>query len=125
MIFRRKGLTADQLRASKPARNPEVTFTTDEEGGIQLEAPLDHSARGKFAGMLARKLKVPASRKFELEPVGAYVWELCDGSQTFETIAKKLRERFKMNRLEAEAALAAFLQMLGRRGLITIAVKKR
>ncbi len=59
-------------------------------------------------------------RTFELEPIGAFVWGLCDGQRTVEGIARALREQFKLNRVEAEAALVAFLQTLSRRGLITL-----
>lgn len=63
-------------------------------------------------------------KSFELEPVGALVWSLCDGRHTFESISQKLRDRYKMNRLEADAALSAFLKMLGQRGLITVDAPK-
>jgi hypothetical protein len=52
--------------------------------------------------------------------VGAFVWSLCDGEHSFAQIVQELRSEYKMNRLEAETALAAYLQTLGQRGLITL-----
>jgi hypothetical protein len=60
-----------------------------------------------------------------LEPVGAFVWSLCDGKHTFEGISRKLREEFKLSRLESDASLSAFLQMLSQRKLITMMVAEK
>ncbi|MBX3118834.1 MAG: PqqD family protein [Fimbriimonadaceae bacterium] len=118
----RRGPSAKTFRASKPMRNPVVTIAAQTDEGTVLECPVKED-RG-WVGKLARVSKHPATKRFELEPVGAYVWELCDGKHTFEGIARKIGERFKMNRLEAETALAAFLRMLGQRGLITLKLPK-
>ena len=67
-------------------------------------------------------MKVSDTKKFELEPVGAFCWQLFDGQNTVETISRKLREAYKMNRLEADASLNAFLQMLSAKSLITLQV---
>jgi len=76
-------------------------------------------------GKLAAKAGRPDQKQFELEPIGAFVWNLCDGKHTFEGISKKLREHFKLNRLEADASLSAFLQMLSQRKLITMMVSQK
>lgn len=112
-------IPAETLRASKPARSPAVKEETMADGSVILTAPLSLQGRGYLA-RLAKKMNAPETKSFELEPVGAFVWSLCDGKHTFDAISRKLRERFKMNRLEADAALSAFLEMLGRRGLVTL-----
>ena len=123
LFSRKTQIDPSVLRKSKPTRNLAVSYEILEDGTAMLDAPL--RAQQGLAGALARKMKAPETKKFELEAVGAYVWELCDGRHTFEGIAKKLRERFKMNRLEAEASLGAFLQTLLRKGLVSIAIKDR
>lgn len=112
-------ISADQLRKSKPMRSPLVTESPGDDGALLLQAPLMMQGRG-FAGWMAKRMNAPETKTFELEPVGAFVWSLCDGKHTFDTISRKLREQYKMNRLEADAALSAFLQMLGQRRLITL-----
>lgn len=116
-------LTQEQLRKAKPERSPEVTEDRQEDGTVLLTAPLILQGRG-FMGWMAKRMKVPDRKSFELEPVGAFVWDLCDGQNTFDAISRKLRERYKMNRLEADAALTAFLQMLGQRRLIALKMGK-
>ena len=123
VIDRSENLQPDQLKKSKPLRNPDVCQEIEEDGSLLLLAPLVQQGRG-VAGMLAKWMKTPDVKKFELEPVGAFVWNLCDGRHTFEGISRALREEFKMNRLEADASLLAFLQMLSQRRLITLTVAK-
>jgi len=112
-------ISQEELRKSKPMRNPVVTQETQDDGTLLLTAPLVLQGKG-IMGTMAKRMKAPDTKTFELEVVGAFVWELCDGKHTFDTISRKLRERFKMNRLEADASLTAFLQMLGQRRLITL-----
>ncbi|MGV3618356.1 MAG: PqqD family protein [Fimbriimonas sp.] len=116
-------LTQEQLKKARPEKHPDVTEVRNEDGTLLLTAPLILQGRG-FMGWMAKKMKAPDTKSFELEPVGAFVWELCDGRNTFDAISRKLRERYKMNRLEADAALTAFLQMLGQRRLIALKMGK-
>lgn len=116
--------TAEQFRGAKPKKNPVVTEIPGEGGAIILEAPLELQGRG-FLGTIAKKMKAPDTKSFELEPLGAFVWSLCDGKNTFEAISRKLRDKFKINRMEADAALAEFLRMLGQRRLITMTLGKK
>lgn len=112
-------VSADALRRAKPAKNPAVTEAPGEDGVILLTAPLVLQGKG-YLGWMAKKMNAPDTKSFELEPVGAFVWSLCDGKHTFETISRKLQTQYKMNRLEADAALTAFLNMLGQRRLIIL-----
>jgi len=120
---RRPRLSPEQLKGAKPLRNPAVLSETIADGSEVLRAPLITQGRG-IAGWMAKRMNAPDVKTFELEPVGAFVWHLCDGQHTFETISRKLRNQFKMNRLEADASLTAFLQMLSQRRLITLMVGK-
>lgn len=116
-------LTQEELKGARPIQNPLVTEAPQDDGSILLTAPLILQGRGMM-GWMAKRMKAPDTKTFELEPVGAFVWSLCDGRHTFDAISRKLRERYKMNRLEADAALTAFLQMLGQRRLITLKMGK-
>ena len=116
-------IPVDKLRKAKPVRHPDVTWISAEDGSVLLQAPLEGQGRG-IAAILARKMNLPATKGFEMEPIGAYVWTLCDGDTTVETIGKRLQERYKMSRIEADASLGAFLQTLGQRRLIVLTVGK-
>lgn len=114
----------DALRSAKPLRNPGVTWEAMEDGSLELRCPLESYGKGLMAAF-ARRAKLPSEKKIELEPVGALVWLHCDGKHTFGEISRKLRDSYQLNRIEADAALAAFLQTLGQRRLITLMVKDK
>jgi hypothetical protein len=65
------------------------------------------------------------TRQYELEEVGSFVWGLIDGKRTFDALSRQLQSKYRMNRLEADTALEAFLKMLAERGLITLMVKTK
>ena len=119
---RRTPLSPDAFRTSMPVRNALVEVVSDNETGIVLQSPLSPGGKGLLSS-IAKATKMPDVKRFELEPTGAFVWKLCDGRHTFEGISLKLREQFKMKRVESDAALGAFLQMLAQRRLITLLVK--
>jgi hypothetical protein len=115
-------LRPEELKRSKPVRNPVAQSQELEDGSLAIEAPIEESS--SVMGVLARGMKLPAKRQFELDPMGRFVWDLCDGKTTFARIASKLRSQYKMNELEAETALTAYLQTLSKRRLIIMTVKK-
>jgi len=119
---RKPQLSPESLRKAIPLRNPDANIVAEADDSIVIEAPLRQTSTG-IVRLLAKSSKAPEMKRFEMEAVGAYVWKLCDGTQTFEGISKMLREKYKMQRVEADAALAAFLQMLAQRKLITLMVK--
>lgn len=114
-------MPVDTLRRAKPVRHPKVEWESAEDGSVLLQAPLEGQGRG-IAAILARRMNLPATKGFELESVGAFVWLQCDGATSVETIGKRLRERYKMSRVEADTALGAFLQTLSQRRLIVLTV---
>ncbi|MEJ5169998.1 MAG: PqqD family protein [Fimbriimonadales bacterium] len=119
---RRRRLEPEELRKAVPMANPAVRVVDESESGLILEAPLQVSTNRWIAGM-ARILKQPDRKRFELEPVGAFVWKSIDGRTSFEGISRKLREQYRMSRVEADAALGAFLQLLAQRRLITLWIR--
>jgi Coenzyme PQQ synthesis protein D (PqqD) len=114
---------AQRLAKAKPMRNPLVEWAENEDGSTTLKAPIEVAASG-LKGFMAKKLQLAEHKMFELEPIGGTVWACCDGQHTFEAISRKLRDRYKMNRVEADASLAAFLQMLSQRRLISMMMSK-
>lgn len=109
---------ADVLR-SVPVRNTLVEWTKEETGEVSLVIPVDQK---KHVRVLIRLMKLPSKRVVALDEVGSFVWERCDGSRTFERLTAELSERFQLTRREAEASLAEFLRILGRRGMLGFAV---
>lgn len=105
---------ADVLR-SVPIRNALIQWTKEESGEVSLVVPVDQK---KHLRLLIRLMNLPTKRVVSLDEVGSYVWEQCDGQHTFEQITQGLAERFRLTRREAEASLAEFFRLLGRRGMM-------
>ncbi|MCW3050972.1 MAG: hypothetical protein JWN14_142, partial [Chthonomonadales bacterium] len=101
----------------RPGRNSLLTWEKRETGGTLLTVPQSQKA-GKITKTVAKWLRAPTERQVELDEVGGYVWELCDGSHTVETIVQKTGRQYKMNRREAEVSVTMFLQMLHERNFI-------
>ncbi|MCS7265828.1 MAG: PqqD family protein [Armatimonadetes bacterium] len=71
-----------------------------------------------IASLLRRITSRTVYRQIELDEIGSFVWNLCDGSHTVADIAEALQKRYQLSRREAFASLAEFLSQLQRKGLI-------
>lgn len=109
----------------RPGRNALLTWETKEEGKTMLTVPLDMNKGGKLTRLLAKWMRAPSERYVELDEVGGFVWELCDGNHTVETIVQKTGKEYKMNRREAEVSVTMFLQMLHEKNYIGFYKKVR
>ena len=94
-----------QQLALKPVRAPAATLD-----GMRVKLPL----RGNW---LFRPPK-DATRNFELDEVGLFVWNLCDGQTSIEQIFRHLAAKYNLSERDAEVSTLKFLQMLARRGLV-------
>jgi len=121
MIFKSKKprLTPDQALAAKPLRLVEAEMTADEKGG-RLTVPL--KAR-KFAGWLF-KMPEGASKTFEFDAIGVFVWENIDGRTSVQQLIRKLAKKYGLSEREAAVSTNQFLQTLGRKSLIGWNVEK-
>jgi hypothetical protein len=121
-LIRRPGkLSPETLRKAKPMRNPLVE-EAEADGILTLRGPA--VLRGVLGKLLSKASNEPITKQYELEEIGAFVWSQIDGRRTFQTLSQQLQTKYKMNRLEADTSLQAFLQMLAQRGLVTLMVKE-
>jgi hypothetical protein len=106
-------VTREQQLAAKPLRTPDARKEDRPDGsGAVVKLPL----RG------GRIFRAPAgtSKSFELDEIGLFVWERCDGQTTLEQLIHALAERYRINLREAEVATMKFLETLSRKGLIAL-----
>jgi hypothetical protein len=122
LLKRPAKLSTEVLRKAKPVRNPAVEERTV-DGITVLRGPA--VLKGLIGKWVASSSKETPTKQYELEEVGSYVWSLIDGKKTVEALSRQLQAKYKMNRLEADASLEAFLKMLAERGLITLLVKTK
>ena len=99
----------------RPVRNSEIEWKTNEAGEAILTVP---RRRDRMARVISFWFKVPETRGVELDEVGTFVWSLCDGENTVESIVRKTSDQYRMNRREVEVSVTTFLQMLAERRFV-------
>lgn len=122
MFFRSKKprLSLAQTLSAKPVRLVEGAMTEREDGGGNLKVPMKQM---RWAGWL---LRVPdgASKTFELDEMGRFVWDSIDGKTSVQQMIRRLSKRYNINLREAQVSITQFLNMLTRKGLIGMHVKE-
>lgn len=114
-------LSREQSLASVPLRNQAVEVERTDAGELRLVVALRATW---WAKLLSGIFYIPKKRRFVLDEIGGFVWELCDGKRNVRDIIQALAARYKLHRKEAEVSVVAYLRQLARRGLIGIAVLK-
>jgi hypothetical protein len=125
MLFRRRKQTGPQLTreeslSAKPVLSRLVKVERSEQGQTVLQVPRRDSA---MVRAVARWFKVPPYRPVELDELGSFVIELCDGRHSVKDVVDKLAERYKLNRREAEVSTSEFVRTLARRSILALVIE--
>ena len=94
-----KPTKADVL-GGKPVRSPAAREAEVETGRWELTIPL---LAAKTGGWASRLLRVPegATKTFEIDELGKFVWDACDGKTTVTQIIRRLAKHYRLNGREA------------------------
>lgn len=114
--------TRDDIMKSRPIRNSVVKWEQSEKGEVSLIIPQKDIL---WVKIISKIFMLPNSRVVILDEVGSFVWSLCDGYNSIDTIVKALCNRYKLTHKEAETSLLEYFRKLGRRGIIGFAVTKK
>lgn len=117
---RKPGLTPEQALAAKPIRLVEAQMESTDAGG-KLKVALQNS------GWKGRLFRMPdgATKTFEFDNIGVFVWENIDGRTSVQQLIRKLSKKYKLSEREAAVSTNLFLQTLGRKSLIGWNVEDR
>jgi len=125
-MFRRKtpqpAISREQFVKSSVLPNPEVRVERGEDSLVCLWVAMPPSPFIRWFPKLAQT--PPGERKVQLDEIGSFVWDLCDGETTVQEMTRALSRRHKMNPKEAEVALTTYLRTLARKGLAGIVVPR-
>lgn len=86
-------------------------------GVLRLRGPL--LRRSAFARGMAWLLRLPGRFEIELDDIGTFVIERCDG-RTLDRLADEVAAHLRLSRREAETALADFFAALVQRRLAVL-----
>jgi len=122
--LKKSGLTftkEDQLKA-KPIRNSLIKWDKSENNIVTLVVP---QKKTLWVRVVSKVFMLPGSRVVVLDEVGSFVWALCDGNNSVDSIIRNLCNKYKLTRKEAEISLLSYFRILGRRGFVGFAVQKK
>ncbi|HCQ01189.1 MAG TPA: hypothetical protein DIT99_11065 [Candidatus Latescibacteria bacterium] len=120
-FFRKKSpsLPRRELLRSKPIRNSRLKWEENTDGEVVLAIP---RRRTWWLNLVSRVFYVPSKRTVVLDEIGSWLWSLCDGQNTVDHVITTVRERYKLERKEAEVSTLTYLKQLMEKGLIGLAV---
>ena len=82
--------TSENYLERIPLKNPEIKWTTDENGMVTLQV----ENKG-LANKIAQKLlKKPKISYIHLDENGSFIWPLIDGERDIIAIGEKVKEHF-------------------------------
>ena len=109
-LSRRESLSA------RPALNQLVSMERNARGMLVLNLPRRRTA---MVRAVARAFKLPPYKRVELDELGSYTVELCDGTHSVSEIIGLFAEKFRLSRREAEVSMVSYLEILAKRGVIS------
>ena len=113
-------LSRNQSLQAKPAAVEVIGREPLDNGGQRLIVTTTPSRLQKFLLRLPDRIE----HKFELDPFGLEVFEMCDGQKTVQYIIKQFARKHSLDPHEAHRAVLEFLRVLIRKGLVHILVAR-
>lgn len=112
----RKKITREQAMASRPLRAVQADEAALPDSGLKITVRMRPNARWAWL------LRTPqnATKSFEFDSLGAYVWSMCDGKTSLGQIIRRLAKRHQLNLRDAEVSTVQFMQMLVKKGLVAM-----
>ena len=109
---------AQEFLRSVPHANAAMDLSARPNGTALAVVPM---RRPKYlVPPLSWILPFSSQRRVELDPVGATVLRMCDGSRTVEAIMEQFAVDHKLSFRESQLAVGQFLRQLTSRGIIAI-----
>ncbi|HIE43761.1 MAG TPA: PqqD family protein [Candidatus Omnitrophica bacterium] len=121
-IRKRLRLTREEALMAKPVKNINIRWKKNEKGEVLLYLSRKKS---KIINLLSRIFFIPEEKIINLDKVGTYVWELCNGENSVKEIVVSLQKKFNLNFKESEVSTLEYLKKLAQRGIIGLAISKK
>lgn len=118
---KKSSITREQALDAKPMPTVQCELTETPDGGAKLKVPL----RTRGFGMKFLRMPEGATKTFELDSLGVFVWKNCDGKTTVQQIIRRLAKEHSLTLREVEVSTVQFLQMLVKKGLIGMSLEQK
>lgn len=118
---RRPKISRTQLLAAKPVRLVQSQPEPAGEGVWRVTVPMRPAP---WARVFLRAQQ-SITKKFELDELGLFVWNACDGRTSVQQVIRRLGKQYNLNTRAAEVSTLAFLQTLVKKGLMGVKERSR
>ena len=116
----RPSVTPQQALGVRPVRNEAASVERRDDGSARVTVPLKSNTFGRLL-----RLPAGATKSFELDALGLFVWDRIDGRASVKIIVRDLAKEWKLDPRAAEVSTLTFLRTLTKRGLVGVATEER
>jgi hypothetical protein len=121
-VFRRHPkLSKSEMLSSKPLRLSDAQPREIGEKKYHLVVPIRPMRIARFFLRVSKT----ATKTFELDPLGLFVWQHCDGKTPVRQLIRRLAKQYNLNDRAAEVATVQFLYTLAKKGLIGMQINRQ
>jgi len=113
-------LTREAALHARPVIHQLVRIEETSDSKVVLNVPWRNTG---LARTVSRVFKVPPYKHIELDELGTYVIQHCDGTTPVAEMITGFAKRFNLHRREAEVSMLTFLRTLAKRRIIAFAVQ--
>ncbi len=113
-------MTREESLKVIPLRRSALEETPLSDGGRRVAVEV---APGKWQKRILR-LPDRIRKSYDLDRLGVYVLDLCDGKNNVLDLIRKFGETYSLEKSESERAVLVFLKTLTSRGLVDLIVPK-
>ena len=114
-------LTREAMLSSRPARNDLLKWEKNETGEARITVERQETWKVR---LLSRVFYIPRERTITLDEVGTEVWQMCNGRTTVAQMIENLRDKYQLDRKEAEVSLLSYLKTLGQKRFVGFVIDK-
>jgi len=105
---------------SRPARNELIKWEKTDSGEARITVVRQDTWKIR---LLSRIFYVPSERNITLDEVGTEVWQMCNGRTSVAQMIEGLRQKYKLDRKEAEVSLLSYLKTLGQKRFVGFVIE--
>lgn len=106
---------------SRPARNEALKWEKNEAGEARISVVRQENWKTR---LLSKVFYIPRERTITLDEVGTEVWQMCNGRTSVAQMIQSLRDKYQLDRKEAEVSLLSYLKTLGQKRFVGFVLER-
>lgn len=112
-----------EMLQARPLKN-EAAKQEERSGGDALLLSIRRKKPRYLVPPLSWVIRINRTHRFQLDRLGAWVWNLCDGKRRVEEITDEFAARFQLSFHEARISVTSYVKDLTQRGALVLVVEQ-